>query len=88
LARIEFGISSHGGCLWSTDKDYTKQITCLAHAVNSVSGLALDFGHRLALDFIYFNIQLVTLVNFMYTCADRQLFVLPCITSSARQTKN
>jgi hypothetical protein len=50
------GISSRGGCLWSTDKDDRKEITILAHAVNSVSGLALDFGHGLALDFGLENI--------------------------------
>jgi hypothetical protein len=43
-------MSSRGRCLRSTDKDYRKQITILAHAVNSVSGLALDFGLGLALD--------------------------------------
>ena len=31
--------------------DFRKQIPTIAHAVNSVSGLALDFGHGLALDF-------------------------------------
>ena len=38
------GISSCGGWLWSTDKDYRKLVPILAHGVNSVSGLALDFG--------------------------------------------
>jgi hypothetical protein len=50
------GISSRGGCLGSTDKDYRKEITILAHAVNSVSGLSLDFGHGLVLDFGLDNI--------------------------------
>jgi hypothetical protein len=48
-AKFELGIRSRsGGCLWSTDKDYRKQFAKLAHAVNSVFGLALDFGHGLA----------------------------------------
>jgi hypothetical protein len=54
--NFELGISSRGGCLWPTDKDYRKQITTLAHAVNSISGLALDFGRCLALDFGLDNI--------------------------------
>jgi hypothetical protein len=45
------GISYHGGCLWSTDKDYRKLVPILAHCVTSVSSLASDFGHGLALDF-------------------------------------
>ena len=45
------GISSRGGCLWSTDKDYLKLFSISAHCVNSVSGLALYFGYGLALDF-------------------------------------
>ena len=48
---FEFGISSCGGCLWSTDKDDRKLVCILAHCVNSVSGLALDFGYGLALGF-------------------------------------
>jgi hypothetical protein len=48
---FQLGISSRGGCLWSTDKDYRKLVPILAHCVNSVSGLALDFGYGLALDF-------------------------------------
>ena len=47
------GISSRGGSLWSTDNDYRKQIPILAHAMNSVSGLASDFGYGLALDKIW-----------------------------------
>ena len=47
---FELGISSSGGCLWSTDKDDRKLVSILAHCVNSVSSLALDFGHCLALD--------------------------------------
>jgi hypothetical protein len=43
-------MSFRGRCLWSIDKDYREQIAIFAHAVNSVSGLALDFGHGLALD--------------------------------------
>ena len=53
------GISSRGGCLWSTDKDYRKVVHILAHGVHSVSGLALDFGHGLALDFGLDHMQLV-----------------------------
>jgi hypothetical protein len=53
------GISSRGGCLWSTDKDYRKVVPILAHGVHSVSGLALDFGHGLALDFGLDHMQLV-----------------------------
>jgi hypothetical protein len=37
-----------------------KQISSLAHAVNSVSGLDLNFGHGLSLDFNIDNIELVT----------------------------
>ena len=44
-------MASRGGCLLSTEKDYKKEIPILAHVVNSVPGLALDFGHGLALDF-------------------------------------
>ena len=57
---FEMGISSRGRCLWSTDKDYRKLVSILAHCVNSVSGLALDFGNRLALDF---GLDLMQLVN-------------------------
>ena len=32
----------------STDKDYRKLVSILAHCVNSVSGLALDFCYGLA----------------------------------------
>jgi hypothetical protein len=38
-------------------------IPILAHAGNSVSCLALDFDHGLALDFGFDNILLVTLVT-------------------------
>jgi hypothetical protein len=51
LATFELGISSRGGCLWSTDKDDRKLVSILAHCVNSVSDLALDFGYGLSLDF-------------------------------------
>ena len=53
------GISSRGKCLWSTDKDYRILVPILAHGVHSVSGLALDFGHGLALDFGLDHMQLV-----------------------------
>ena len=43
-------------CPWVQLQDYRKQINILAHAVNSVSGLAFDFGHGLALDFGLDNI--------------------------------
>jgi hypothetical protein len=47
------GISSRGGCLWSSDKDYRKLVPILAYCVTSDSGLALDFVYGLALDFVY-----------------------------------
>ena len=50
---MELGISSRGGCLWSTDKEYRKLVSILAHYVNSVSGLGLDLSYGLALDFVY-----------------------------------
>ena len=53
------GISSRGGCLWSTDKDYRILVPILAHGVHSVSGLALDFGHGLVLHFGLDHMQLV-----------------------------
>ena len=37
--------------LVKTDKDYRKLIPIFAHGVNSVSVLALHFGHGIALDF-------------------------------------
>jgi hypothetical protein len=53
------GISSRGGCLWSTDKDYWKLVPILAHYVTSVSGLALDFVYGLVLDFGSDHMQLL-----------------------------
>ena len=32
---------------------YRKLVPILGHGVNSVSGLDLDFGHGLVLDFVY-----------------------------------
>ena len=61
--NLALGISSRGRCLWVNDKDYKKQIPILAHAGNSVSGLALDFDHGLALDFGLDNSSPVTLVT-------------------------
>ena len=48
---FELGMSSRGRCLRSTDTDYSNLVSILAHCVNSVSGLALDFGYGLAIDF-------------------------------------
>ena len=48
VLRFQLGISSRGSCHWSSVIDYRKQITTIAHAVNSVSGLALAFGYDLA----------------------------------------
>ena len=50
-----------------------KHILILAHAGNSVSSLALDFDHGLALDFGLDNISLFTLVVFLLT-----YLVTPC----------
>jgi hypothetical protein len=50
-AGFDLGISSRGGCFWSTDIDYRKMVSILAHCVNSVSGLSLDFAYGLAFDF-------------------------------------
>ena len=61
------GISYRHRCLWSTDKDYRKQIPIVAHAVNSVSSLILDFDHGLYLDFGLDQIKRVTLVVFVLT---------------------
>ena len=55
----QLGISSRSGCLSSTDKDCRKSDSILAHCVNSVSGLALDFGYRFALDFCSYHMHLV-----------------------------
>ena len=52
-------ISYRGRCLWSTDKDYRKLVPILAHCVNTVSSLALDFGYGLALDIGLDHMQLV-----------------------------
>jgi hypothetical protein len=60
------GISSRGGCLWPTYKDYRKLVSIIAHCENSVSGLALDFCYGLALDF---GLDLMQPVNWQPQCA-------------------
>ena len=84
---FQLGISSRGRCHWSSDKDCRKQITTTAHSVNSVSSLALDFGHDLALDFEINYIEgSSAAVLYVYTL-QLNLFpavclysVVPCIT--------
>jgi hypothetical protein len=53
------GISSNGRCLWSTDNVNRKLVSILAHCVNSVSGLALDYGYGLASDFCLYHMTLL-----------------------------
>ena len=61
---FQLGISSRGSCHWSSEiSDYGKQIITIAHAVNSVSGLALVFCYDLALDFGLDYIKLANLVK-------------------------
>jgi hypothetical protein len=50
----------------TTDKDFRKMVSILAHCVNSVSSLALDFGYGLAFDF---GLDLMQLVNWQRQCA-------------------
>ena len=43
---------------FSSNQDHREIVPILAHGLNPVPGLALDFGHGLALDFVLDYMQL------------------------------